>query len=57
MFFFIRVSHNTNRFYSLFIQVDNMFRPKFLGHLQVTINVCLEEVIQISHKIKYDLLV
>jgi len=25
----------------------------FLGHLQVTRNVCLEEVIQVRHKIKY----
>jgi len=25
----------------------------FLGHLQVTRNVYLEEVIQVSHKIKY----
>jgi len=30
-----------------------MFRPVFLGHLQVTRNVCLEEFIQVRHKIKY----
>ena len=47
------MSHNTTSFYSLFIQADNMFRPMFLGHLQVTRNICLEEVIQVSHKIKY----
>jgi len=47
------ISHNTTSFYSLFIQADNMFRPVFLGHLQVTRSVCLEEVIQVSHKIKY----
>jgi len=43
---------NTTNFYSLFIQAD-MFRPMFLGHLQVTRNVCLEEVIQVSHKMEY----
>ena len=48
------IIHNTTSFfYSLFIQADIMFRPMFLGHLQVTKNVCLEEVIQVSHKIKY----
>jgi hypothetical protein len=46
------INHNTTSFYSLFIQAD-MFLPVFLGHLQVTRNVCLEEVIQVSHKIKY----
>jgi hypothetical protein len=47
------ISHNTTSFYSLFIQADNMFRPVFLDHLQVTKNVCLEVVIQVSHEIKY----
>ena len=47
------ISHNTTSFYSLFIQADNMFQHMFLGHLQVTRNVCLEEVIQVSHEIKY----
>jgi hypothetical protein len=47
------VSHNTTSFYSLFIQADYMFRPIFLGHFQVARNVCLEEVIQVSHEIKY----
>jgi hypothetical protein len=47
------ISHNTASLYSLFIQADNMFRPMFLDHLRVTRNVCLEEVIQVSHKIKY----
>jgi hypothetical protein len=37
----------------LFIQADSVFRPIFLGHFQVTRNVDLEEVIQVSHKIKY----
>jgi len=39
--------------YSLFIQAGNMFRSMFSGHLQVTRNVCLEEVIEVSHKMKY----
>jgi len=30
-----------------------MFRSMFLDHLQVARNVCLEEVIEVSHKIKY----
>ena len=47
------ISHSTTSFYSLFIQADNMFRPMFSGHLQVTRIVCLEEVIQVSHKMKY----
>jgi len=46
------ISHNTTSFYLLFIQAGRMFRP-VLGHLQVTRNVCLEEVVQVSHKIKY----
>ena len=41
-----------NQFISLFIQADNMFRP-VLGHHQVTNYVCSEEIIQLSHKIKY----
>jgi len=41
------ISHNTTSFYLLFIQADNMFRITFLGHLQVTRNVGLEEVIQV----------
>jgi len=47
------ISHNSTRFYTLFIQDDNMFRPICLGHIQVTRNVYLEEVIQVNLKIKY----
>jgi len=47
------ISHDTTSFYLLFIHADNMFRPVFLSHLQVTRNVCLEEVTQLSHKMKY----
>jgi len=47
------ISHNTASFYSLFIQADNMFRPMFSDHLQVKRVVCLEEVIQVSYKIKH----
>jgi hypothetical protein len=41
-----------NQFVSLFIQADNIFRS-VLGHSQVTKYVCSEDIIQLSHKIKY----
>jgi len=46
------ISHNITSFYSLFIQANNMFRPMFFRPSSGHKNVCLEEVIQGSHKIK-----
>jgi len=46
------ISHNTTSFIRYLFKLTTCFGP-CLGHLQVTSNVCLEEVIQVSPKIKY----